>query len=603
MKNNYNDLPQLIVALDNKDDTANYVHIYDVKEDVTYYCPCCKGVVKPRAYKKENEYQVQPHFYHESGGCSEESFVHYICKTWLFENGSIFMVDGHTYTVLNVETEKTLHTSFGDYRPDIIVETKDGKTLFFEIAYSSKKSAHYIPIWDELGIDVVEINAREFINQKHNNDVPEFKVIYSDGECFIKSYTKSDYDDTIGKRKSEWKRQDKLNYKIQWEKLDWFWNMLCQYKNGKVAEDDVVSAFKSMDYNDQVWCYKNIKNKTCTSFKEQFKELININFFDSLKCLQDEHTDIPGFLVNCNQVSPLIYVVEMISRIPYLDYNCYEKVSVKIRAYGGLLIKVDLSSELGILKNRVNDALQKLKIINECAGWNYIKSITPISHWAATHYPFCELHFIFTFHDHIHNSYIKEEIGKYESGLYNPITLERIEKRYNELKKSSLNELKNDQIKAALMNNSKYREVIDKLKSICYGNVELRVSSDFKRLWLVCGYKELDMYEYSTKDNFDTLDEVIYKRFEDKIRNIYRIKNIIEFLCDLVNSSKNQYWEIRNDSEFGKYLFFFNEGCWVDFIPSNMSIYEDEDYFKTILLEAMRKLASGEYGDVRLMEE
>lgn len=603
MKNNYDDLPQLIVALDSKDDTANYIHINDVKEDVIYYCPCCKGVVKPRAYKKEYDYQVQPHFYHESCGCSEESFVHYICKTWLFENGSIFMVDGHTYTVLNVETEKTLHTSFGDYRPDIIVETKDGKTLFFEIAYSSKKSAHYIPIWDELGIDVVEINAREFINQKHNNDVPEFKVIYSDGECFIKSYTKSDYDDTIGKRKSEWKRQDKLNYKIQWEKLDWFWNMLCQYKNGKVAEDDVVSAFKSMDYNDQVWCYKNIKNKTCTSFKEQFKEIINKIFFDSLKCLQDEHTDIPGFLVNCNHVSPLIYVVEMISRIPYLDYNCYEKVSVKIRAYGGVLIKVDLSSELGILKNRVNDAHQKLEIINECSSLDYIKSVTPRSHWDTTHYPFSELYFTFTFFDHIHNSYIKEEIGKYEPSLYDQISLEKLKKYYNDFKNSALDKLRNEQIKTVLMNNSKYKEAIERLSAMCFGNLELRVSSDFRRLWLMCGYKELDMYEYCMDYNFDSLGEVIFKRFEDKIKNIYRIKNIIDSLCDSINSSNNHYWAIENNSDFNKRLFLFDTYCWVNFIPISMSIYEGEEYFKSILLEAMKKLASGEYGDIRLMEE
>jgi hypothetical protein len=57
------DLPQLIVALDSLDDAANYVHINDVKEDITYYCPCCKGIIKPRAYKNDREYQYQAHFY------------------------------------------------------------------------------------------------------------------------------------------------------------------------------------------------------------------------------------------------------------------------------------------------------------------------------------------------------------------------------------------------------------------------------------------------------------------------------------------------------------------------------------------------------------
>ena len=49
------DLPQLIVALDSLNDDANYVHILDAKENTNYYCPCCKGIVKPRAYKKDKK--------------------------------------------------------------------------------------------------------------------------------------------------------------------------------------------------------------------------------------------------------------------------------------------------------------------------------------------------------------------------------------------------------------------------------------------------------------------------------------------------------------------------------------------------------------------
>ena len=51
------DLPQLIVALDSLNDEANYIHILDAKEDTNYYCPCCKEIVKPRAYKKDKNYQ------------------------------------------------------------------------------------------------------------------------------------------------------------------------------------------------------------------------------------------------------------------------------------------------------------------------------------------------------------------------------------------------------------------------------------------------------------------------------------------------------------------------------------------------------------------
>lgn len=245
------DLPQLIVALDSLNDDANYVHILDAKENTNYYCPCCKGIVKPRAYKKDKSYQVQAHYYHETGGCNEETFVHYICKTWLFERGCKFIVNNVQYEVENIDIEKTLHTSFGDYRPDIIVTTTVGKIFYFEIKTTNKKTELYAPKWDELGNDVVEVDTRYFINQKYKNDIPVFNLIYSDGECFIKNYSRNDYEDIIAKRKLEWKRQDKLNYKIKWEQLDWFWEYLQDYYACKCNIDVLCNQFSKLDFSDQ----------------------------------------------------------------------------------------------------------------------------------------------------------------------------------------------------------------------------------------------------------------------------------------------------------------------------------------------------------------
>ena len=254
------DLPQLIVALDSLNDDATYVHILDAKENTNYYCPCCKGIVKPRAYKKDKNYQVQAHYYHETGGCNEETFVHYICKTWLFEKGCKFIVDNVQYEVENIEIEKTLHTSFGDYRPDIIVATTNDKIFYFEIKTTNKKTELYAPKWDELGNDVVEVDTRYFINQKYKNDIPVFNLIYSDGECFIKNYSRNDYEDIIAKRKLEWKRQDKLNYKIQWERLDWFWNILQEYYIGNKTIEDVCNSFSILEFNDQKFICSKLKS-------------------------------------------------------------------------------------------------------------------------------------------------------------------------------------------------------------------------------------------------------------------------------------------------------------------------------------------------------
>lgn len=271
----------MIVGLDSLDDSANYVHIADVKGNIDYYCPCCKGLIKPRAYKKNKDYKVQSHFYHESGGCSEESFVHYICKIWLFEKGCKFKVNNTKYIVSSIETEKTLHTSFGDYRPDIIVNTESGKTFFFEIKYANKKTELYAPKWDELGNDVIEVDAREFINNKHDCSIPEFKLIYSNGECFIKSYSHIDYENTIAKRKLEWKRQDKLNYKIQWERLDWFWVEMQHYKQGIKTISNVFDTFSKLNLFDKEICFDLLKRQSCISGNNQkFRDIINKEVVD-----------------------------------------------------------------------------------------------------------------------------------------------------------------------------------------------------------------------------------------------------------------------------------------------------------------------------------
>lgn len=286
------DLPQLIVALDSLDDDANYIHIKDAKEDTIYYCPCCKGTIKPRAYKEDKEYQVQAHFYHENGGCNEETFIHYICKMWLFESGCEFKVNNQIYTVSKIETEKIFHTKFGDYRPDITVYTEENKIFFFEIKNTNKKTENYIPKWDELENDVVEVDVRYFINQKVDSNIPEFKLIYSDGECFINTYTRKDYEETIALRKLEWKRQDKINYKIMWEKLDWFWVELQKYKNGESTSESLLETFDYLDFYDIEDCWHIInKMSCCKNIKDECRDIINNKSQEKFKELLQEIID------------------------------------------------------------------------------------------------------------------------------------------------------------------------------------------------------------------------------------------------------------------------------------------------------------------------
>lgn len=368
------DLPQLIVALDSLNDDANYVHILDAKENTNYYCPCCRGIVNPRAYKKDKDYQVQAHYYHETGGCSEETFVHYICKTWLFEKGCKFIVNNIQYEVKNIDVEKTLHTSFGDYRPDIIVITTVGKVFYFEIKITNKKTELYAPKWDELGNDVVEVDARYFINQKYNNDIPVFNLIYSDGECFIKSYSRNDYEDTIAKRKLEWKRQDKLNYKIQWERLDWFWKYLQDYKNNIGTKYDVLNTFKELDFYDMGICWDIVfsKSQCLKSLKDDIREIINdkskneFNKFVSEK--EEKYKDVIHFYAsNCKEKDTISLKWMFKDEYSLFDQNVHDSIYMSNKKW--ILHPNTILS----FKEKFNDKEEYISV--------HIKNVTVIKKW------------------------------------------------------------------------------------------------------------------------------------------------------------------------------------------------------------------------------
>lgn len=383
----YENLPQLIVALDSTDDTANYVHINDVKEDMVYYCPCCKGVVKPRAYKQDKDYQVQPHFYHESGGCSEETYVHYICKNWLFVKGCKFVVNGVEYEVKDAEPEVTLHTDFGDYIPDILVTTTTDKIFYFEIRNTNKKTELYIPKWDALGNDVVEVDVRKFVNQKYVNQIPVFDLIYSEGECFIKTYTHKEYDDVIAKRKMEWKRQDKINYKIQWERLDWFWNTLQDYYCMKAGANDVVEIFSRLEFEDMEMCLNVIhKHKPTDKLLEEKCIEINNSIFDE---------KIKELGIKLSKISPRVFcikekIIENISR--EITINTSWTPHIKGIRFLQLILDKLLDNNI---KNRIiyniNNVEEKYK--------KYLKDMTinnGIIHFLLPAYPYlsCRLYFL-----------------------------------------------------------------------------------------------------------------------------------------------------------------------------------------------------------------
>lgn len=376
----YNDLPQLIVALDADDEKSNYVHINDAK-DINYYCPCCKGIVKPRAYRNDKVYQVQSHFYHVNGACDSESRVHWMYKNWLLHDGAKFYVGTELFTVLSIEIEKQYNTSFGIYKPDITVNTDKG-IIFFEINFSNKKGkSDYFCKWQELDINVVEVNVKELLLQNYNKSIPIFSYIFYDGKCLREDYVKKDtYASTIGKRKIEWKRQDKINYKIMWEKLDWFWRDICDYKAGIKTTEDICSSFSKLDYLSMIVCRNITRKLSCqkeirenidnicyvtmrkyindlnSSYKSQLSEDININYLCmservayvicSLKCSDNPEVNY------CNEIriskNKGLIVQEQLDEIESFIQDC-KKI-------------LDTRKDLLVLENKINSKIHNANI-------------------------------------------------------------------------------------------------------------------------------------------------------------------------------------------------------------------------------------------------
>lgn len=277
-------LPQLIVAYDGDDKFANLIHVKKADKNKDYYCPCCGGIVKPRALDSNKE---QSHYYHKTGKCTKESQLHFFCKHWLFESGSRFYINEELFEVDSIEIEKMYDTPFGKYKPDITVHTTSGKIIYFEMFFTNRKTSDdYFCKWDYLGNDVVEVNVKEYTSKADLTEIPIFKYLYHDGTCYSKSYVKRDlYANTIAKIKKELTRQKILNYKARIEQLDWFWQEVqCNSGDSKA----ILNSISKMVYDDMISCYEIIKKKQCVSYlKQMVLDMINKRVIDDVRQVYD----------------------------------------------------------------------------------------------------------------------------------------------------------------------------------------------------------------------------------------------------------------------------------------------------------------------------
>lgn len=256
--------PELMYALDSKGEYADWKNVYNVSGNDVCYCPICLGRVKLWNGQDPNKaYMKQRCFHHIDGMCSQESRIHFAYKNWLLKEHGEFIVNDTTYEIESVEIEKEYNTPFGKYRPDVTIFTKSGKQFFLEIANTNKKTDDYVMKWDKLGYDVLELDVNEQLGTFVLNQLPVLKLIYSaeTGVCYIQKYTSSEYSDLITKRKRYWSRQDIINFKIQWEKLDWFWLSLQKFYIGEKNINSVIDSFVKLCPADQNFICSHLKGK------------------------------------------------------------------------------------------------------------------------------------------------------------------------------------------------------------------------------------------------------------------------------------------------------------------------------------------------------
>lgn len=583
---------------------------------MTYYCPCCKGVIKPRAYKDDIDYKVQPHFYHVSGGCSPETYVHYICKTWLFDIGSKFIVGDTEYCVAHIDTEKTFHTSYGDYRPDMTIESIGEKLFYVEIKSTNKKSRDLIPKWDELGNDVVEIDVREVINQKYRCDMPTFKQIYSDGECFIKSYSHSDYDRLIEPRKKLWKRQEKINYKIQWEHLDWFWNTLSSFLIGDTKSEDVVDAFDAMDIEDKLWCYQNIRGKTCVTIKDELAEHIIQYYIKQIQLLSKNQDDIQMFI---DHVSPLVYVLRFRWNCMYLDYELFLEQTQRIHVKNKI-ITINIQSvkdKISDFKNDVQKYRAKIQELSQLTELPYIQSINPASHVQSKTKSLDTLIFVVVYEDNIHNKHVKEIIGVEYIYLMD-IHRADIENHYESYKKEACHNTKTELMENALKNNSLYNDACRMIKKECK---QLDTSLSLIKMsygailhcpqWLSQDITLFDIKKDGNTLSFDQYGEIIKNRFSHNIKEIETVDKIMDVFLSQINQSKiwvlNRHQRIVSKDNPYEYQFVYRiylyHNIHYDWEEIVIKKPYTESSIKAQITHVMNHLASGIDGHIRLLEE
>lgn len=414
-----------------------------------------------------------------------------------------------------------------------------------------------------------------------------------------------------------------MDYKIQWEKLDWFWNALSEYKKDESKKDSVVESFAAMDISDRIWCHQNIKGKSCVDIKQELAENISQYYMQKIYDLQNIDANISISII---RKSPLIYIVYIKHNIPFDQYKhhhykCHVDSEIKIRMQNKLFVcdtdTIDtLRYSISNLSDLANDYKEQLNYYGELMKLPYIKSIHPKSHDVAKKKNIRDVPFVVEYEDYIHNQYICETIGvkEYYIFTYNiktsqkkaKITENVILSDYKMFKKNAIQKLNVEIQSYALRNISDLNKFVNEVNNA--GNYQLfyqknKIISKIEYSTSSTLYNKEIVFELDDKTNLSMVYRTISNKIYYKYRKRQLLKTAMKKYMDIINQSKNGVWYISENWRWDYYNIAIvtsdgtgYETCFHIIEPYSKKSIEDQ------LCSIMNEMASGLYGGIRLLE-
>lgn len=548
-------LPQLIVAYDGDDEFANLIHVKKADKEKDYLCPCCGGIVKPRALDSTKE---QSHYYHKTGKCTKESQLHFFCKNWLFEEGSKFYIDGKLFEVETIDIEKEHHTSFGNYKPDVTVYTTDGKIIFFEMFFTNRKTGDdYFCKWSELENDVVEVDIKGYMFKTDATTIPSFTYLYHEGVCYSKPYIKRDlYANTIAKIKHELTRQKVLNYKARIEQLDWFWQ---EIRNN--SRETILEIISKMEYADMVSCYEIIKKKQCVSYlKNDILEIINQKVISDVRnTLGLPYDENIYFDLECIQGRTYEAGIRLNIKTEHINYNklfsyCdnYWNEFEKLKGFPKIVFRKNIftyeeliipDKENNRLKNCYNDVLERKEEI--------LKHEENLTAYEENKY---KIKMITDYYTVLIKNNDKFDVLLDHCWVSNPFNIQELAMEID----NKISDIENDKFLEYLVKSDEYNLFLSSIKEYSNSNIDIRLdikkyktqgSSKIKFKLYLCNKC---VYEEELKKEID--DFILHRdNCESLIQNFKDSYSIVLSLVEQINTSKNGFWKAKFDFNYYGY--------------------------------------------------